>query len=84
MFENFTERAKMVIYIAQEEAKKLGHDFLGTEHLLYGLVTEGNGVAARALQELGVEPQAIARSDRRHSREGRRGVRRSGHPDPKN
>ena len=60
MFENFTERAKMVIYIAQEEAKKLGHDFLGTEHLLYGLVTEGNGVAARALQELGVEPQAIA------------------------
>ena len=42
MFENFTERAKMVIYIAQEEAKKLGHDFLGTEHLLYGLVTEGN------------------------------------------
>jgi len=59
MFENFTERAKMVIFIAQEQAKKLGHEILGTEHLLYGLATEGSGVAAKALQKLGIDPQAI-------------------------
>ena len=55
MFGKFTERAQQVLVLAQEEAKRLSHNFIGTEHLLLGLVREGSGVAARALQNMGVD-----------------------------
>ncbi len=55
MFGRFTERAQQVLVLAQEEAKRLNHNFIGTEHILLGLVREGSGIAARALQGLGVE-----------------------------
>jgi hypothetical protein len=54
MFERFTDRARRVLVLAQEEARFLEHNFIGTEHLLLGLVREGDGVAARALDELGI------------------------------
>src|ERR1700730_2292699 len=53
--DKFTERAKKVLSLAQEEAQGFQHNYVGTEHLLLGLVSEGEGVAARVLQELGVE-----------------------------
>jgi ATP-dependent Clp protease ATP-binding subunit ClpC len=49
MFERFTDRARRVLVHAQEEARLLNHGFIGTEHLLLGLIQEGDGVAARAL-----------------------------------
>src|SRR6266852_4252087 len=55
VFERFTERARQVVVLAQDEARLLGHDHVGTEHLLLGLVREEEGVAARTLQSLGVE-----------------------------
>ena len=55
MFGRFTERAQQVLVLAQEEAKRLNHNFIGTEHILLGLVREGSGIAARALQNLGEE-----------------------------
>jgi len=55
MFGRFTERAQQVLVLAQEEAKRLNHNFIGTEHLLLGLVREGSGIAARALQNTGVD-----------------------------
>ncbi len=55
MFGKFTERAQQVLVLAQEEAKRLSHNFIGTEHLLLGLVREGSGVASRALQNMGVD-----------------------------
>lgn len=53
MFGRFTERAQRVVVLSQEEARRLGHNVVGTEHILLGLVAEGHGVAARVLQELG-------------------------------
>ncbi len=55
MFGRFTERAQQVLVLAQEEAKRLNHNFIGTEHLLLGLGREGSGIAARALQNMGVD-----------------------------
>ena len=55
MFGRFTERAQQVLVLAQEEAKRLNHNFIGTEHILLGLVREGSGIAARSLQNMGVE-----------------------------
>ncbi len=55
MFGRFTERAQQVLVLAQEEAKRLNHNFIGTEHLLLGLVREGSGIASRALQEMAVD-----------------------------
>jgi ATP-dependent Clp protease ATP-binding subunit ClpC len=55
MFERFTDRARRVLVMAQEEAKLLGHGFIGTEHLLLGLVAEGEGVGAKALAAVGVD-----------------------------
>jgi len=55
MFGRFTERAQRVIVLAQEEARRLNHDFVGTEHLLLGLIREGQGIAAKALISLGVD-----------------------------
>ncbi|AZR74685.1 ATP-dependent Clp protease ATP-binding subunit ClpC [Anoxybacter fermentans] len=54
MFGRFTERAKRVMLLAEEEAKRLNHGYVGTEHLLLGLIREGQGVAARALAEVGI------------------------------
>src|SRR4028119_1113136 len=54
MFERFTEKAIKVIRLAQEEARRLGHNFIGTEQILLGLIGEGNGVAAKVLNSLGV------------------------------
>ncbi|MCD6317860.1 ATP-dependent Clp protease ATP-binding subunit [Candidatus Aerophobetes bacterium] len=55
MFNRFTERARRAILLAREEAKRLDHDYLGTEHLLLGLIREGEGIAATALQNLGID-----------------------------
>jgi ATP-dependent Clp protease ATP-binding subunit ClpC len=54
-FDKFTERAKKVLVLAQEEAQRFNHNYIGTEHLLLGLVREGEGIAARVLSTLGVE-----------------------------
>jgi ATP-dependent Clp protease ATP-binding subunit ClpC len=59
MFERFTDRARRVVVLAQEEARLLNHNYIGTEHILLGLIHEEEGVAARALTELGVSLEAI-------------------------
>jgi ATP-dependent Clp protease ATP-binding subunit ClpA len=59
MFERFTDRARRVLVIAQDEALALDHNFLGTEHVLLGLIREGEGVGAKALQQLGVDLGAV-------------------------
>jgi ATP-dependent Clp protease ATP-binding subunit ClpA len=58
VFERFTDRARRVVVLAQEESRLLNHDYIGTEHLLLGLIHEGDGVAAIALEELGVSLDA--------------------------
>jgi ATP-dependent Clp protease ATP-binding subunit ClpC len=55
MFERFTDRARRVVVLAQEEARVLNHNYIGTEHLLLGLIHEGDGIAARALASFGVD-----------------------------
>ena len=59
MFERFTDRARRVVVLAQEEARMLGHNYIGTEHILLGLIREGEGVAAKALESLGVSQEAV-------------------------
>ena len=59
MFGRFTERAQRVIVLSQEEARRLGHNVVGTEHLLLGLIAEGEGVAARALQSLDISVDQV-------------------------
>lgn len=59
MFGRFTERAQKVIVLAQDEARRLGHDYVGTEHLLLGLIREGGGIAAKALEGLGISHEAV-------------------------
>ena len=59
MFERFTDRARRVVVLAQEEARLLNHNYVGTEHLLLGLIHEGEGVAAKALESLGISLQAV-------------------------
>ncbi len=59
MFERFTDRARRVVVLAQEEARMLDHNWIGTEHLLLGLIREGDGVAAKALESLGISLQAV-------------------------
>ena len=59
MFERFTERARQVVVLAQEEARMLNHNYIGTEHILLGLIHEGNGVAARSLESLGISLDAV-------------------------
>jgi excisionase family DNA binding protein len=58
-FDKFTERARKVLTLAQEEARGLNHNYIGTEHLLLGLVREGEGVAGKVLANLGVEPYRV-------------------------
>ena len=59
MLERFTDRARRVVKLAEEEARMLNHNYIGTEHLLLGLIHEGNGVAAKALESLGISLQAV-------------------------
>src|SRR5699024_4758627 len=59
MFGRFTERAQKVLALSQEEATRLGHNNIGTEHILLGLIREGEGIAAKALQSLGLEIEKI-------------------------
>jgi ATP-dependent Clp protease ATP-binding subunit ClpA len=59
MFERFTDRARRVVALAQEEARMLNHDYIGTEHILLGLIHEGDGVAARSLESLGISLDAV-------------------------
>ncbi len=59
MFERFTERARQVVILAQEEARRLKHDWIGTEHILLGLLVEKEGIAARALEELGITAERV-------------------------
>jgi ATP-dependent Clp protease ATP-binding subunit ClpC len=59
MFERFTDRARRVVVLAQEEAKMLNHNYIGTEHILLGLIHEGEGVAAKALEQLGISLDAV-------------------------
>jgi ATP-dependent Clp protease ATP-binding subunit ClpC len=59
MFERFTERARRVVVLAQEEARMLNHNYIGTEHILLGLIREGQGVAGRALESLGISLEAV-------------------------
>jgi ATP-dependent Clp protease ATP-binding subunit ClpC len=59
MFERFTDRARQVVVLAQEEARMLNHNYIGTEHILLGLIREGEGVAARALESLGISLDAV-------------------------
>jgi ATP-dependent Clp protease ATP-binding subunit ClpC len=59
MFQRFTERARRVVVLAQQEARMLDHNYIGTEHILLGLIREGDGVAAKALTALGISLDAM-------------------------
>jgi len=59
MFERFTDRARRVVVLAQEEARMLNHNYIGTEHILLGLIHEGEGVAAKALESLSISLEAV-------------------------
>jgi len=59
MFERFTDRARRVVVLAQEEARLLNHSYIGTEHILLGLIHEGEGVAAKALESLSISLEAV-------------------------
>jgi len=59
MLERFTDRARRVVKLAEEEARRLGHNYIGTEHILLGLIREGEGVAAKALESLGISLDAV-------------------------
>jgi ATP-dependent Clp protease ATP-binding subunit ClpC len=59
MFERFTHRARQVIILAQEEAKRLNHGTVGTEHILLGIIREGEGVASKVLESLNIDPERV-------------------------
>ena len=59
MFERFTDRARRVVVLAQEEARNLNHNYIGTEHILLGLIHEGEGVAAQALEAMGISLESV-------------------------
>ena len=59
MFEQFSDRARQAVVQAQQEARRLDHNYIGTEHLLLGLIREGDGVAAKALESLGISLDAV-------------------------
>jgi ATP-dependent Clp protease ATP-binding subunit ClpA len=59
MFERFTDRARRVVVLAQEEARLLNHNYIGTEHILLGLIREGEGVAAQVLAAVGADPALV-------------------------
>ena len=59
MFERFTDRARRVVVLASEEARMLSHNYIGTEHILLGLIHEGEGLAAKALEQLGITLESV-------------------------
>jgi ATP-dependent Clp protease ATP-binding subunit ClpC len=59
MFERFTDRARLVVILAQKEARLLNHNYIGTEHILLGLIREGEGVAAKSLESLGISLEGV-------------------------
>ena len=59
MFERFTDRARRAVVLAQEEARTLNHNYIGTEHILLGLIHEGEGVAAKALESLSISLDGV-------------------------
>lgn len=61
MLEKFTDRARRVVFLAQEEARTLNHDSIGTEHILLGLIREGEGNAVRTLESLEIGLEAVRR-----------------------
>jgi ATP-dependent Clp protease ATP-binding subunit ClpC len=61
MFERFTGRSRRVVVLAQEEARMLNHEYVGTEHILLGLIREDGGVAAQSLESLGISEEAARR-----------------------
>ncbi len=61
MFERFTDRARRVVVLAQEEARMLNHNYIGTEHILLGLIHEGEGVAAKSLESMNISLEAVRR-----------------------
>ncbi|TVR44893.1 MAG: hypothetical protein EA402_05830, partial [Planctomycetota bacterium] len=61
MFDKFTDRARKIIALAQKEAERFHHDYIGTEHILLGLVKEGSGVAVTALNNLSVDVEKVRR-----------------------
>ena len=67
MFERFTDRARRVVVLAQEEARMLNHNYIGTEHILLGLIHEGEGVAAKALESLGISLEGVGPRSRKLS-----------------
>ncbi|MGC8878341.1 MAG: ATP-dependent Clp protease ATP-binding subunit [Anaerolineae bacterium] len=73
-FDRFTKRARRVLTAAQEEAIRLNHNYIGTEHLLLGLVREENGVAVRVLRELNVDPQQVREMIERTVGRGQRAI----------
>jgi ATP-dependent Clp protease ATP-binding subunit ClpA len=60
MYERFTDRSRKVMQLANQQAQKLNHEYIGTEHILLGLVKEGSGVAANVFKNLGIDPNKIA------------------------
>jgi ATP-dependent Clp protease ATP-binding subunit ClpC len=70
VFERFTDRARRVVVLSQEEARLLNHNYIGTEHLLLGLVHEGEGIGAEVLAGLGVDSDRVRESIRRRIGEG--------------
>jgi len=79
MFERFTDRARRVVVLAQEEARMLNHNYIGTEHILLGLIHEGEGVAAKALRVAGDLPGRGALAGPGDHRRGPAGAERP-HP----
>ncbi len=77
MFEKFTERARQVVVLAQEEARTLKHNYIGTEHILLGLLREEAGLAARVLESLEITRRARPRECGADRRRWRRGYFRS-------
>ncbi len=72
MFERFTDRARRVVVLAQEEARMLNHNYIGTEHILLGLIHEGEGVAAKSLESLGISLEAsVVRSRKSSAKDSR-------------
>jgi ATP-dependent Clp protease ATP-binding subunit ClpC len=78
MFERFTDRARRAVVLAQEEARMLNHDYIGTEHLLLGLIHEGKGVAAKALEQMRITEEAVRQQVEEIVGRGQQ-VPRSGH-----
>ena len=70
MFDRFTDRARRVMALARKEAQRFNHDFIGTEHILLGLIQEGSGVAANVLKNLGVETEKIRREIEKNVQSG--------------